>query len=160
VLRDNFGQRIGTREERILVEGAFDGLRVSSLILADAVEPLKAGEPREEEPFALGSVRVAPNPAQTFVRGDPMVVYFQAYGLDLSEGQSSVRVEYAFFREGQPLWKPTEVTLAPTGESERAIFTSFDSARFPPGRYTLAVKVHDLVRAQSSSRESSFRIQE
>jgi GWxTD domain-containing protein len=157
VVRDNFGQRIGTREEPVIVPSSFEELGVSSLVLADAIS--KADPPREEEPFTFGSVRVVPNPARVFRQGEPMFVYFQAYGLGLSEGRSSLRVEYTFARDGQALWKPTEVNLIPTDETQRAVFSSFDTARFPPGRYALIVRVDDLVRGQSSSKESSFLIQ-
>jgi hypothetical protein len=87
-----------------------------------------------------------------------MYVYFQAYGLGLREGQNSLRVEYAFSRADQALWKPAEVSLAPTEKTERGIFTSFDTGRFPPGPYTLAVRVNDLVRGQDLAKELSFVI--
>ena len=77
----------------------------------------------------------------------------------LREGRNSLRVSYTFSRAGQALWKPTEVSLLPTEKTERGIFSSFDTARFPPGRYTLAVKADDLVRGQGSSKEISFLIQ-
>jgi len=159
VIRDNFGQRVGTEEEPVVVPGSLEDneLTVSSLVLADAVEHLSSGA--EEEPFSFGDVRVVPNPARVFRRGEPMYVYFHAYGLGLQEGRSSLSVEYTFSRDGQPLWKPSEVSLAPTEKTERAIFSSFDTARFSPGRYTLVVKVQDLARGQASSRELSFLIQ-
>ncbi len=159
VVRDNFGQSVGTQEEAVIVSEPPEELGVSSLVLADAVEQLSGGEPAEEEPFRFGDIRVVPNPARVFHRGEPMYVYFQAYGLGLSEGQSSVSVLYTFVRDGQALWKPSEVSLAPTETTERAVFTSFDTARFPPGRYTLAVKVDDLVRGHAASRELGFEIQ-
>jgi len=121
------------------------------------VEQLSAAE--EEEPFIFGDMRVVPNPARVFHRGEPMYVYFQAYGLELHEGLNSLRVEYAFSGDGQALWKPSAVSLLPNGKTERAIFTSFDTARFPPGRYTLYVKLADLVRGQGSRSEVSFLIQ-
>ncbi len=159
-VRDNFGQSVGTLEEPVVVLGPRDELSVSSLVLADAVEPLSSEESgKEEEPFTFGGVRVVPNPARLFHRGEPMSVYFQAYGLGLSEGRNSVRVEYTFAREGQALWKPSEVSLTPTEKTERAIFSSFDTARFPPGRYTLGVKVDDVVQGQAASREIGFEIQ-
>jgi len=157
VVRDNFGQSVGTQEEPVVVTGPLEELTVSSLILADAVERLESGT--EEEPFTFGDVRVVPNPARVFRRGEPMYVYFQAYGLVLQEGRNSLHVEYTFSRAGQALWKPTEVSLLPTEKTERGIFSSFDTARFPPGRYMLAVKVNDLVRGQGSSKEISFLIQ-
>jgi GWxTD domain-containing protein len=159
-VRDNLGRSVGTLEEPVIVLGPRDELSVSSLVLADAVKQLSSGEPgKEEEPFTFGGVRVVPNPARLFHRGEPMYVYFQAYGLGLLEGQNSVRVEYTFAREGQTLWKPSEVKLTPTEKAERAIFSSFDTARFSPGRYTLVVKVDDFVRGRAESRELSFVIE-
>jgi GWxTD domain-containing protein len=157
VIRDNFGQRVGTQEEPVVVPGAEAELTVSSLVLADAVERLSSGE--AEEPFTFGDVRVTPNPARAFHQGEPMYVFFQAYGLGLQDGRNSLRVEYAFSRGGQALWPPAEVNLPPAEKTERGVFTSFDTARFPPGRYTLSVKVHDLVRGQEAAREVSFLIE-
>ncbi len=160
VVRDNFGQSIGTQEGPVIVPDSLEELSVSSLILADAVEQLSSAEPgTEEEPFTFGNVRVVPNPARVFRRGEPMHVYFQVYGLGLSEGRNSLRVEYTFSRDGQALWKPTEVGLPPTDKTERAVFSSFDTARFPPGGCRLSVRVEDLVRGQSSSKELIFLIQ-
>jgi GWxTD domain-containing protein len=158
VVRDNVRQSVGTHEETVVVPGSTDALGVSSLIMADAVER-RSSDDTKEEPFTFGEVRVAPNPARTFRRGEPMYVYFQAYGLGLDEGRNSVRVSYAFSSAGQPLWKPSQINLLPTEKTERGIFTSFDTARFPAGEYTLHVKVEDLVRRLESSREVGFLIQ-
>jgi hypothetical protein len=161
VVRDNIGESVGTSEETVLVPEPAVGLGLSSLVLADDVEtlPETPETPREPEPFTFGGVRVVPNPARVFRQGEPMYVYFQTHGAGLSEGRSSLRVEYAFSRDGSALWKPTQVSLAPTDKSERAVFTSFDTRRFPPGSYTLGVKVEDLVGGQSASKELSFQIQ-
>jgi hypothetical protein len=129
-------------------------------VLADAVETLPpSGETaKDSEPFTFGDVRVVPNPGRLFRQGEPMYLYFQAYGSGLSEGKSSLRVEYAFSRNGKPLWSPTQVSLDPTDKSERAVFSSFDTKRFPPGTYTLTVKVEDLVEGQSASENLNFTI--
>jgi hypothetical protein len=156
MVRDNFGQSVGTGEEPVDVPEPLDELTVSSLVLADAVERLSS--PAEEEPFTFGDVRVVPNPARVFRQGEPMYVFFQTYGLGLREGKNSLRVSYLFSSDGKTLWKPTEVSLSPGERTERGIFTSFDTARFPRGSYTLAVKVEDLVRGQTRIDELSFSI--
>jgi GWxTD domain-containing protein len=158
VVRDNVRQSVGTHEETVVVRGPAEALSVSSLILADAVDR-RSSDDAEEEPFTFGEVRVVPNPARTFRRGEPMYVYFQAYGLGLQEGRNSLRVAYTFARAGQALWNPSEINLLPTEKTERGIFTSFDTTRFPAGEYTLLVEAEDMVRGQESSREVSFRIQ-
>jgi GWxTD domain-containing protein len=157
VIRDNVRQSVGTREEPIVVAGPVDELNVSSLVLADAVER-RSSEDTEEEPFTFGELRVMPNPARVFRRGEPMYVYFQAYGLGLEGGKNSLRVAYTFSRAGERLWNPSQISLLPTARTERGIFSSFDTARFPPGDCVLVVNVEDLVRGQGTSREVSFRI--
>jgi hypothetical protein len=160
VVRDNIGESLGTREETVTVPELSGTLALSGLVLADSVETLPpSGETAtDSEPFTFGDVRVVPNPGRVFRQGEPMYLYFQAYGSGLSEGKSSLRVEYAFSRNGKPLWSPTQVSLDPTDRSERAVFSSFDTKRFPPGTYTLTVKVEDLVEGQSASENLSFTI--
>jgi hypothetical protein len=104
-------------------------------------------------------VNVVPNPARVFERGKPMHVYFQAYGLSAPDGRSSVKVHYLFSGDGRASWKPTEVSLPPTASRERAIYSTFDTARFPAGAYKLFVKVEDLAAGRTAMSEVSFTIQ-
>jgi hypothetical protein len=64
-----------------------------------------------------------------------------------------------FSGDGRALWKPTEVTLPPTANRERAIYSSFDTSRFPAGAYKLFVKVEDLAARRTVMSEVSFTIQ-
>jgi GWxTD domain-containing protein len=163
MVRDNFGQSVGAREEPVAIPAGSPALSLSSLLLADNVERLEGAALKEqaeqpESPFTFGDVRVIPNPSRVFRQGAPMYVYFQAYGLALSEGKNSMRVEYTFRHADQMLWKPIPVSFLPTEKSERGVFSTFDTTRFPPGRYTLAVKVEDLVAGRVQAAEVTFLI--
>jgi GWxTD domain-containing protein len=157
-VRDNFRESLGTREATVVVPAQAEGLALSSLVLADSVEPLPSA-PDEQGPFTFGNVNVVPNPTHRFQRGEPMHVYFQAYGLSAPDGQNSAKVHYMFSGDGRALWKPTEVTLPPTANRERAIYSSFDTSRFPAGAYKLFVKVEDLAARRTVMSEVSFTIQ-
>jgi hypothetical protein len=162
VVRDNISDSVGSEERPLVIPAESDDLRASSLVLADQVEELtysKFSEESEEpnDPFNFGGMRVYPNAAGVFRRGDPLGVYYQVYGLTLIEGKNSLRVEYSFLHNGEPLWKPAGVFLVST-ETTRAVTTQFDSEKFPPGRFILRVKIEDLHAGESIVREAPFFI--
>jgi GWxTD domain-containing protein len=157
LVRDNVSKSLGTKEEAVEITGDPGRVFTSTLLLADVVERVEAAG--ASEPFVFGDVRVLPNPTRVFHRGEPMWVYFQAYGLGLRDGKNQARVEYTFLSRDQELWKPSQVNLFPTDRTDRGIHSSFASDRFPPGRYVLRVKLEDLIRGETATREVEFVVQ-
>ena len=114
---------------------------------------LERGAGTEEEPFTFGNVRVVPNPARMFRSGRADVRLLSGLWIGSFRGpELPARGVHVLARRSGALEADRSEPI-PTDKTERAVFSSFDTARFPPGGCRLSVKVDDLVRGQSSSKE-------
>ena len=146
-----------------------DRLAISSLILAQAVTPLKAplapGK-QIEHPYTLGQTEVVPVAASSFSTNEALSVVFQIsnYGapdIDLT-------VDYTFYRTDGPrrLFNRTEAQVfsdddlpPPRAWDTQAFAMQTVPLRpFPPGRYELDVIVRDRLTQSTATGTVAFTV--
>ncbi len=150
-------------------------LRVSDLLLADAIRPLEPSPDRREE------LRIWPSRTLRFASGAPVHLYFEIYGLATDdEGLARYRVELAVEdarqrnvvervlrgvvelfsrgreREPRVSW---ERVVAVSGD--RAMdYLSVELPALDPGEYVVRLQLTDFATAVTVERERRFRIDE
>lgn len=148
------------------------GLAMSGVVLATRVEP--AVDP--SNPFVRwGQTKVLALPSRLFKKEQPIYVYYELYGLDVSAGEARYRTTYTLSAR-----EPDRNVVARffssigellSGEEERGEITysfertqaapadplleyvSLDVSESEPGGYTLTVEVEDLASGQKGRRE-------
>jgi GWxTD domain-containing protein len=91
VVKDVNGDKIGTAEQLVVLPGESEvaALSVSSLVLADVIQPTPEGV-KPGDPFVLGKLKVIPNLDKRFSSRHQLGLYLEAYGLQprgMSAGQ-------------------------------------------------------------------------
>ncbi len=167
VVKDLNGNKVGVRQ-KALIPPPFTSelLQSSSLVLSgfiQSVDQAAANDP--DQMFVLGDVRMRPSVDRDFLSIDPLGVYLQLYnvGLDQSRNVPDLRIEYKVTSGEQAVREVVETK----GESihfaspDRVVLIKGVSlAGLQPGRYSLEVRVDDLVTHQQVSRSADFQIGE
>ncbi len=153
VVKDiNSGQVGVMRKGIVLPKIESDTLAVSSVILAELIEPLNS-VPDLNEMFVIGDVKVVPNVDKTFSTSKPLGLYFQVYNakIDQSSLQPSLRIAYKLLKDGKLL----KQTVDQRGESiqyfsgNRVVVTKLLSVdRLPAGPYRIMVEIGDQLSGE------------
>lgn len=143
-------------------------LALSGLEMATAVETRPA---MAESRFAKGAQVVLPNPSVTYVRGAPVVTYFEVYGLQPDvRGERRYSLAYRIQENATAAarWQPWQRTSpVPTVQSrvvvagheeEPAEALRIDVSNLAPGAYRLEVVLRDEHTQAETAAESRFRI--
>ncbi|MGH7572740.1 MAG: GWxTD domain-containing protein [Gemmatimonadota bacterium] len=146
------------------------GLSLSGIVLASRVEPAADSD----NPFVRWDrIKVLPLPSKTFLRSQPVFVYYEVYGL--SGTQASYRTTYTlesrepdrnivarFFSAVGELLTDDEEEGAITYSFERSLgedidplleYFSLDVSESPAGEYLLTVEVEDLATGERQRRQ-------
>jgi hypothetical protein len=136
------------------------GLRLSSVIVADRVEPLPAPVPAAEQalrPYALGAAELVPAEDDELTREETLHVAFLIYDAATDDtGRPDVRVEYRLYQQnyaserllGATAPQRLDSSTLPatfdlrTGQQLAAV-QSLPLASYKPGTYRLAIRVID-----------------
>lgn len=146
----------------------WDGLRLSDIELARSIRPSS-----DEGRFSKNGLRVEPEPARTFSKGDPVHIYYEVYGLGLDQGQSrfkvTVRVIPLQIEQSKSFWEgvrklfggkprtPPHIASTFSYQSSASALPqhlSLDVTKLRPGRYRLTVGVEDVVAEAGVSRST------
>jgi hypothetical protein len=146
-----------------------DQLAVSSLILAKAVNPLKAplsAAQQVERPFALGQTEIVPIASPAFTTQDALTVVFQMTNYGAPDAE--LEVDYTFFRTdgARRLFNRTEPQhltdddLPPPQPWDTRAFAmqTVPLAPFPPGSYELEVTVKDRLTRAMATQTVAFTV--
>jgi len=146
-----------------------DRLAVSSLILAQAVTPLKAPltpVQQLEHPYTLGQTEVVPVTAASFRTDEALSVVFQMSNYGAPD--TDLTVDYAFYQMDGPrrLFNRTNAQLFSDGDlpPPRAWDTQAFAMQtvplrvFPPGRYELEVIVKDRLTRATATGTVAFSV--
>ncbi len=146
-----------------------DRLMVSSLILAKAVNPLKAPLPpaqQVEHPYTLGQTELVPVLSPAFTTDDALTVVFQMSNYGAPD--ADLAVEYLFYRTDgtRRLFNRTDPQhltdddLPPPQPWDTRAFgmQSVALAQFPAGAYELEVTVKDRLTRTTASRTVAFTV--
>jgi GWxTD domain-containing protein len=148
VVKDINSGNVGVVNTRLNVPRMRDNsLELSSLILADLVDPLPPSQVGSG-PFILGGNKVRPSVTTQFVRSrdKDLKMWFQVYNLKIDEESKkpSATVEMIITKNNQEIKKivdqSTEVSNA---AAQMTIVKSLPLSDFEPGQYAVQVKVTD-----------------
>jgi GWxTD domain-containing protein len=163
IVKDVHGGKVGTLERGIHIPAEKENLELelSSLILADQVQPAKSGE-FISDPFILSGVKVYPSADNRFKRGSPLGFYFEVYNVmaDQQTLEPSLSLGLKLSREGQ------EVPL-PFSDLHRLLHRYADrffagsmlnTAPLQPGRYNLVISVTDHIADNTTHQSAAFEV--
>jgi len=161
VVKDINSGNVGVVNTRLQVPRFPDErLQLSSLILADLVEPLPPTQVGSG-PFILGATKVRPSVAGEFVRSrdKDMKLWFQIYNLKLDEGtkKPSATVEMVFTKNNQEVKRITEQSAEfSNAASQMTIIKSLPLSDFEPGQYAVQVRVTDNLTKDVIASKDNF----
>jgi GWxTD domain-containing protein len=145
---------------------AKDAPGVSGLLLSNNVFPMTKAQ-NATDPFAFGGVKVVPKADKTFHKGDELWYFCELRnpGInDLGEPKIQLRVDV----EGQGTDGKKFTRVSPLSEVQAnplkgvpghfGVGSAIPLESFPPGDYTLRIKVSDTVRKTSYNLQDNFKI--
>jgi len=160
LVRENQTGRIGTFETpfRIPDLTAAEGLRVSSLVLANQREPLQAAVGAatrnrrllRANPLVENDQKLAPSVTRVFRKDQNLYAYLEVYdpAVDPADRQASVIGELAFFRGKVKAFQSPPVRLSETAPGRPGVLPVRLQApleKLTPGRYVCQVTLVDEV---------------
>jgi len=154
-----------------------DALSLSSLIVAERVEPLPApleAKLQARRPYAVGSLEIVPVAGRELAQDAEPAVVFQIYNAGLGAGRKpNVGIEYLLLRLAAELYVP-HARLPSQQLDARTLPAGFDPeaghqlgavqdlplSLLPPGEYLLEVTVTDNVQTRSARAAVDFAVRE
>jgi GWxTD domain-containing protein len=135
-------------------------LAASTLVLAARLENAIDQPPSGQ--FVIGNVKVIPNLAAVYRRGQPLGLYMQVYnaGIDQTTLRPSVDVEYVLLtRDGKEIARQAEDWRGMSEASQRLTLARLISTTdLVPGQYSIAVRIRDRVSGQELSPSARFTV--
>ncbi len=160
VLRDENSSSLGTWQQLVVVPERSEGLALSSLILADVLRPLEAGESASDA-FAIGSHKVVPNVSGVFSKDKKAGLFFQIYGfaIDQARLQPNLELDVTFKQDAFNFEIHDDLSRFGKLEGDRAtVRMSVPLTRFPTGKIEVSARVKDLTTGQSAEGKTSFEV--
>jgi 5-hydroxyisourate hydrolase-like protein (transthyretin family) len=161
VIKDVNSGNVGVVNTRLTVPRIRDdSLQLSSLILADLVEPLPPSQVGSGA-FILGANKVRPSVNTEFIRSrdKEMKMWFQVYNLKLDEQtkKPSATVEMVFTKNNQEVKKIVEQSAEfSNAAAQMTIVKSLPLSDFEPGQYSVQVKVTDNLTKDVIASKDNF----
>ncbi|MCA1629858.1 MAG: GWxTD domain-containing protein [Acidobacteria bacterium] len=134
-------------------------LATSTLVLATRLQSL-SDQPAVGQ-FTIGNLKVIPNLAATYHRGDPVGVYLQVYnaGIDQTTLRPSVDVDYVVTKGGKEIGKIVEDWRGMSDAGQRLTLAKLVTTdRLTPGDYQITINIRDRVSGQSLSPTAKFTV--
>jgi hypothetical protein len=150
-------------------------LRISSVILAQSVEPLSAALPADQQeanPYVFGPMRIVPSLDGRFSKSGELSVIFWIYGVkDAASGKPDVVVDYNFHQrlaEGEKYFNktapqplnaetlPPQFSIAAGHQLPGSLVIPLSS--FPAGDYRLEIKVTDKPSGNQLTQSVNFTV--
>jgi VWFA-related protein len=146
VVRDPGSERLGSLLHTFEVPSA-TGLRLSSPILTDELEPSRIPRPR---------LRLD----RRYRSGGALYCQYRVFGAakDATTGQPRVRASYAIRHAGQVIKEAAPSAIEPAGDGTLLRFLGFGLAGFAPGDYALVLRATDEVRGKTCETNEPFTI--
>jgi VWFA-related protein len=146
VVRDPGSERLGSLLHTFEVPSA-TGLRLSSPILTDELEPSRIPRPR---------LRFD----RRYRTGGALYCQYRVFGAakDATTGKPRVSASYAIRRAGQVITEAAPSAIEPDGDGTLLRFLGFGLAGFEPGDYALVLRATDEVSGKSCETNEPFTI--
>lgn len=161
LVRDNAAERIGRAVEPVSVPAlsAGDTLQVSSLTLASRIQRVTPGEgaPRE---FQIGDMRIVPNVNRTYFQDQTLLLYFQAYGLDIDpeSGANRVALRGEVLRDGERVREIATQHPYPAPMTRQSFSLGFPLNTYGAGVYQVVLELVDEVSGASEQLTADFAV--
>lgn len=161
VVKDNYSEKLGTLQELLVVENPVGKVALSSLILADLIQPAGEGDSLND-PFVIGSHKVIPNVAAEYKQSKKFGLFFQIYGL--AQDQTTLKPEVEMkvrLKQGEKVLLELVDDLSHFGVvygETASVTVGFPLRKFPTGRIDVEVEVTDKIKGQSVSAETRFQV--
>lgn len=168
--------KVGLLRQTLLVpDYSAPELTTSSVIVADAVEPVQTAmtnEQQQENPYTFGTMKIVPSRDPKFKKDGELQVVFWIYGATADAGKKpDVEIEYNFHQktgEGEKYFNKT----APQQLNASTLPPQFDMAAghqlpgslvvplasFPAGEYRLEIKITDKPSGKTLTRDVAFSV--
>lgn len=157
VLKDENSTKVGTAEHLIVIPRLPESdLSISSLVPALRIENLSA----DDSPlFAMGPVRVFPDPRAEAKSNGELPVFFQVYNLaiDSASGAPMVEVQYVISRQGKELLRQKD-QIQGLNASSISVVKYLPLEGLTPGGHLLEVTVWDAVSKTNTVRNLPFSV--
>ena len=162
VVKDAVSAEIGTNEAVLVVSRVPDDqLALSSLMLADRIEPQAEDSVREQ--FVLGAVKVYPNIRGEFIKDRDLLLYFQIYnlGIDQVTKRPYGEILYKVLAGDREALRLTQyIGKQEATDGTVSIAQSIPLSGLQPGLYRVRIEVQDFIHNRTASGEESFQVQD
>jgi GWxTD domain-containing protein len=163
VLKDVNSKNTGTLSRGINVP-KFDGdkLEASSIILANTVTQAPASMDQLEQ-FVIGDLKVQPNVKAEYNQGQTLIPYLQVYNaaIDQTSLKPSVEITYTIKSGDKVIEELKDLggsTVQFFSGQRVVVLGKIPLKAIPPGKYSLAVKVMDMISNAAVDTETEFKV--
>ncbi len=141
-----------------------EALQSSSIILANSVTPVPTNSDQLEQ-FVIGDLKIQPNVKAEYRLGQFLIPYMQVYNatIDQTSLKPSLEVTYTIKSGGKVIEELQDLA----GNSVQffsgqrvVILGKIPIKSLAPGKYSLEVKVSDLISSRTVSTEADFKVNE
>jgi hypothetical protein len=151
-------------------------LSTSSIIIADAIDPITTPltrEQQQENPYTFGTMKVVPSETGKLKKASELQVLFWIYGTQQQAGKPNVVVEYNFHVTNADGTEKYFNKTAPQELNAQTLPPQFDVAAghqlpgslvvplmsFPVGEYRLEIKITDKVSGKTLTQNANFTVE-
>lgn len=151
-------------------------LSTSSIIIADAIEPVNTPltrEQQQENPYVFGTMKVVPSATMKLKKAGELQVLFWIYGTQQNAGKPNVLVEYNFHVKNADGSEKYFNKTAPQELNAQTLPPQFDVAMghqlpgslvvplmsFPAGDYRLEIKITDKISGKTLTQNTNFTVE-
>ncbi|HEX4999012.1 MAG TPA: GWxTD domain-containing protein [Terriglobia bacterium] len=161
-IEDVNGGNVGTIKQRLSVPSFPDeGLAMSTVVLADKLEPLPARSISPDIRFVLGDHYVRPSVKAEFRQDQALKLWTQAYGLKVDEKthKPSATIEIVVSNNGAEVKKIVSDAKEFSGAAQQVtVIKDLPLTDLAPGKYVIQLKITDNLTKDTVSSTEKFTV--
>ena len=166
MVRDRQSGKTSAKREQFVVPEADAEFAATPLVLSRFVEQARLPALGSDEPvdvFVHDRTQIRPSSRREFQAADNLIMFLSVYNAANSPdtGKPLVRVTVRLLKEGQPATKPFDYVLSDVENSPVPHLTFAEYiklAGLPPGKYTAAIEIKDMVTRKLVKQDAPFTI--
>ncbi len=137
-----------------------EGLRLSSLTLASRIEPVQPGTDQAPLDFQHGDMRVVPNVNRIYFLDQQLLLYVQAYGLEVDTATRANRITLRgeILHNGERVRRIPEQHPFPAPMNRQSFSLAMPLTGYRPGVYEVVLEIVDEIAGTNSSATTDFAI--
>jgi hypothetical protein len=166
MVRDRQSGKTSAKREQFVVPEADAEFAATPLVLSRFVEQARLPALGSDEPvdvFVHDRTQIRPSSRREFQAADNLIMFLSVYNAANSPdtGKPLVRVTVRLLKDGQPATKPFDYVLSDVENSPVPHLTFAEYiklAGLPPGKYTAAIEIKDMVTRKLVKQDAPFTI--